>query len=70
MKRFFVALLITGLCACASNGSPAKKPVTQEQCDMLEGVERDGCLTELSRIQDRERKRQNMKALCGTRLDC
>jgi len=70
MKIFFVALLITGLCACASNGSSAKRSVTQEQCDLLEGVERDSCLRELSLKEHRERERQKKKALCGTRLEC
>lgn len=70
MKKLFVVILIAGLCACSSTGSSTKRSVTQEQCDMLEGVERDGCLTELSRKQDRERERQKKKALCGTRLEC
>ena len=70
MKKLFVVILISGLCACSSTGSSTKRSVTQEQCDMLEGVERDGCLTELSREQDRARERQKKRALCGTRLDC
>lgn len=70
MKKLFLALLITGLCACASNDSPTKKPTTQAQCDILEGVEREGCLRDVSRMQDRERDRQKKKLMCGARLDC
>ncbi len=70
MKKLCIFMLVLGLCACSGTGNSSKKSVTQEQCDMLEGIERDGCLTELSRKQDRERERQKKKALCGTRLEC
>jgi len=71
MKKLLVVLMVSGLFACATDGtSTTKRPTKKEQCDVLEGAERDGCLREVDRMQEREKERQKKRLLCNSRLDC
>lgn len=71
MKIVIIVLLISGLCACASNDSATKKLSKQEQCELLNSPERESCLSDLERRkEERERDRQKNKVMCNSRLVC
>jgi len=71
MKILMIALLISGLFACASNDPSTKGLSKKEKCELLDSPARESCLTDIERRQEeRERDRQKNKVMCNSRLTC